>query len=360
MAFALQEILGYTTLMKAIEAVKDGVPNPLPKGFFNVTEQVNGKSALLTRTYGQRQLANRVEYGAPAVGRDQKKIDTIPVKLLHFYNYLDFDPVLLMQLRALDAYTLNMGKQIVANEVRRVGVTQMNTRIAAVFSALVNGIIYYNSSGYLQTTSSGAALTLDLGVPANNKNQLNGLIDGNWNVPSTNIPKQIHNIKFQAMKDTGHPIKMALYGVNVPSYLFVNEFVKDSLVRSGSPNLEYLKSGEIPDGTLGIDKWIPIYEAFYEDASGTNVNLVDGDKVIFCPEPSSDWYSYVEGSYPVPTTIDVQTDAMASLNSLSYEYGMFAYAIMQHNPVGIRMLHGDTFIPWFSNPNAIYQADCVA
>jgi hypothetical protein len=61
----------------------------------------------------------------------------------------------------------------------------------------------------------------------------------------------------------------------------------------------------------------------------------------------------------VPTTVDIQTSAVAAMNSLKLVYGMFGYGIASHNPPGVTSYYGDTFLPVIKNPEVEFIADVV-
>ena len=358
MSKAIEQVLGYVNILGVIEAVKSGLPVPFPKEFLTLTEGTVGDYGTLTRTRGQRRVARQTAYGSPARRREQKGVESVPVKLLHSFEEINLNPQVLHQLRALDSYTNDQGKQEVARQVREFVQLYHNSRIMSVVQALVYGAIYYDANGNLLPTSSGASLTVDLGVSANHKNQLNGLIAATWATTSTNIPQHIRNIKKQSRIDTGWEIEHCYYGSNIVSYLQTNEYVKDWWTRNSGKNEELLTTSEIPDNFLGIKKWYPIYDAFFEDNDGTTQSsVVGGDVAVFCPAPSKEWYTMVEGTYMVPTTINLMADAAQYLASMKPARGMFGYSAISINPPTINMYHGDTWLPWFLNPDAVYIAD---
>ena len=82
---------------------------------------------------------------------------------------------------------------------------------------------------------------------------------------------------------TGYPLKYAFYGLNVPSYMTQNNYVIDYLARNPKFAQKFLEQAEIPDGLFGFT-WVPVYTAFYEDASNTNQTFFSSDAVIFTPE----------------------------------------------------------------------------
>lgn len=358
---AIEQVLGFTPIMQMIEAIKPGIPNPLPPGFMNVTDRVENNVAVIHRTYGQRRLATNVPYGAPAVQAPQVKIDQVPVILAHYFEMVRMSPVVLAKLRAFDKYEFNRGKEMVALQMKNFVQRFVNTRIAASMSMLVNGKLWFNSAGNMLPSSSGAdaARTVDAGISANHQSQLNGIVGTSWSTTTADILTDINQIKFQSLKDTGYEIKYAFYGLNIPAYLSQNDYVKYFLARDSAFNAEYLRNGHIPDGLFDL-KWIPIFTGFFEDQDGTNQNIVaNNDLVVFTPDPSPDWWGVVEGGYPVATTTDIQSDLMSALNSLDWKTGMFAFSNVALNPASLDMYHGDTFLPYLKLPDCVYQLDAV-
>jgi hypothetical protein len=104
--------------------------------------------------------------------------------------------------------------------------------------------------------------------------------------------------------------------------------------------------------------WVPAYDAFFEDQNGVLQSLVGDDQVVFTPEPTPDWIGWLEGTYPVPTGVGtVSTDGATALrNSVTTAAGMFAYGLISTDPVTIKMVAGDTFLPVLKVPKAIFQA----
>ncbi len=137
-----------------------------------------------------------------------------------------------MQIREFESYTV-MTK--LAEEARRqikgIADRQVNLLTSTVHAMLANGKLWFNSDGELLPSSSGSDLPIDYGIPANNQNQLNGIIDASWALATTNIPKQLKLIRQQARFTTGYPLRYALYGKNVMSYLLRNNFCQSRVAR---------------------------------------------------------------------------------------------------------------------------------
>jgi hypothetical protein len=232
----------------------------------------------------------------------------------------------------------------------------------AAIQMLKSGVIYWDTNGNLLPSSSSAYDTAgySVNIPANNQNQLNGIISTSWALPSTNIPQQLRILKKTARQLSGYPLKYAFYGENCPSYLQINEFVKDWFIRYPEKRDQFYDTAEIPDGTLGFT-WIPVYESFYEDQNGTNQALWNADQVTFTPPLTGlpdhmRWWRMIEGSWEVPTSLNVQSDAMESLKSCKTVWGMGGYSAVIMNPVRITAFMFDTFLPTIVAPATVFQA----
>lgn len=346
-------------LLEAIETVKKGIPDPLPPGFSSTTEKVLGNTARYMVYTGTRQTARLSQYGSPAIKRAQRNIGSQDVVLMHSFEQIAFNPIVLQQLRQYENYDVqNMGKEEVARQVGNFTELFVNLRRAATMMMLVNGKLWFDGNGNLLPTSSGAVETLSAQRSANNENQLNSLITAKWNLNTTDIPLQLRNLRLRSAEDTGYQQKYALYGANIPSYLTQNDYVIDYLSRNPTWNNKWNESAEIPDGLFGFT-WVPMYTSFFDDQNESHQTIWGADQVVFCPEVDKRWWSIIEGSYPVPTTINVQTDAEAALSSLKEVYGMFGYSTVQTNPVSIATFMGDTFWPALKNPAVTYAATVV-
>lgn len=352
----LEQILGLVPLTGTIQATKTGVPMPLPEKFMTIVKPTIGDSGRYTQVTGQRRTAKLAMYGAPAVRRELKNVAVKDVKLIHSFEEISLNPLVLQQLRNYNNYDIQrMGMEEVARQVAEFKQLFVNLRATAILQALANGVLYFDGSGNLLPTSSGAVVTVSFGMSANNQNQLNGIIGATWDSGLTDIPAQLRLLKKTARQLTGYPLKYAFYGENVPSYITNNDYCSDYLSRNSKFNGFFSDSGELADGLFGFT-WVPVYEAFYEDFNSTNQAIFGANSVTFTPEPDPGWWEVQEGTYIVPSTINIITDANAALASARQVQGMFGYGAMTHNPPTIQMYFGDTFLGIPKVPDALFQA----
>ncbi len=370
MPASLQDFLYYENLVGSVQQVLGGVPeNLLPPAFFAVTDRVEGKTGEYTMAAGTRETARIVAYGSPARQRTMTGVKKVPVSLLHTFESLPADPTVLMQLQSEDSPTRqDMGRQTLARNLADFGTRFRNLRISAVYSALKHGAIYFDREGNLLADSAGAFQSVDFQVPDEHKNQLDitggvpgggAIIGASWGTAGTDIIGDVAAIKKAALVRTGYEIVHCFYGPNIPGYILGNTAI-GALIHAVPALSQAIANApnEIPNGLLGL-QWHPIQNAFFTDASGGTQSWFTGDEAVFTPEPSADWWGVMEGTYPVPTTLDVVADMLAALGSFTPVQGAFSYATISQNPPGIMHFGGDTFLPLLKNPWAVFLADVV-
>jgi hypothetical protein len=355
----LQDVLGYTELIGEIQETVTGIPKVVPEAFWTVTEPVTGDKGRYTVFGGQRETLRRAEYGSPARKGNLRPLKPKDVILNHFYEYIDLKVTDYQNLiNYADPVRMEMGRREVDNQILHYRKKIDNTRVSLVMSMLAHGAIYYDEDGNLLPTSSGAFVTIDYEIPANNKNQLNGIIAASWATTTTDIPGQLTNLDQRAAQLTGYPLKYAFYGANVASYLAKNDLVKAylSYADGGRRSAEYLNAGTVPDGLFGLT-WVPVYRSHYARPDGTISSWFPADQVTFAPEIDATVYSFLEGTYPVPTTYEPQASGRAAYDSFDHVEGVFSYAEPINNPPTARVYFGDTCLPVWKVPSSLFIAD---
>lgn len=361
MSQTIQQIIGGVNLTGIIQATTTGIPDVLPPAFYTDRQPVNGDTGEYTKVTGTRRTARIAAYGSASQVRELKDIGKIPVKLIHTVESIYHKPATLTNLFAYNSLEIQrLGIQEITRQTREFKVLFDNLRVAAAESALFLGTINYDGNGNLLPSTAGAVVSVNYGIPAGNQSQLNVFGTGNiitvpWSTTTAPILTMIAKLKKAARKLTGYPIKYAFYGENVPDYIFSSTVYREFIKMNPTYNKD-ANAGEIPDGWAGLT-WIPAYEAFFEDANGVNQDLVNPDGVTFTPAPSIDWWEWLEGTYPVPTTVGAITnDAVSAMPSVHTATGMFSYAQIVADPVTVKQVAGDTFLPVAKVPKAIFQA----
>ncbi len=364
---SLLSILGYQTLLGVIKKVRSGVPNPFGDAWFKTVKQTIGDSGVYTRVTGTRQTARLAMYGAPAIARQLRDVAVVPIKLMHTLEKLPVDPLVLQQLRNYDNYNMQqLGKQELTRQTAEFARLGQNLRITATALVLGNGRIGADSGGNILPDSSysSAYTAIDFAVPSANKGNLSSVISGaaSWALNSTDIPKILRQFKQLAAKTTGYELKDIWYGINVPSYITENNFVLDYLARNPTERAEFLNSAEV--GDLFGFTWHPAYTSLWDTSTDSSTNSYQytwGDNnITLTPPVSPDWWEWAEGSYMVPTSLNIPSNAEAALGNFKQVFGAFGYGMITVDPPGVVEVMGDTFLPVLKNGAAIYMVDVTA
>lgn len=363
MGLDLNTLLKTTYLTQAIQSVKgEASAARLNPAFMSLTEQSDSDTIEWFERKSNRQTATTTNKGSPS--RSVGKKDEIQrlAKCLHSFEHIAFKGADVENLRSTDNVKQAKGLAHVEHQTDCFNARFRNARMASVCSMLALGAVYYDANGNLLPSSSGAFKTVDFGIPSTNKSQLDifgdssPIISASWGTASTSILKQIKRLKSGARKLTGYGVNEAYYGTNIISYLLANTECGKFYNKVGK-TIDALESNEIPDGYLGIDKWYPADEWFFEDQSGTNQSWIGDDQVVFCPTPSRDWYTLFEGTSLIPGQYGPGSDAVAMINSMQQIAGMKAWAKVLDDPPSVIEYAMDDWLPVLKVPNAVFIAD---
>lgn len=364
MSKPLSELLHYSALTHVVRTPLGGVPNNLPPAFLNLTRGKSGNQIAWDILASSRQVAKATMPGSPSVRRKLQKVGQNSATIPRFAEHIVVGGETLTALRGFGTpQQQQKGSEYVDYQVAEAGRRFMNTRIALINSVLKHGKIYLKSDGEggydLLPSSSGADITIDMQLSADHTGDLGGLLT-DWSASSTNPIDEIQAVMEQALKDTGIPLRHVFYGPNVRKYLLDNDDVKQ-LLRTDSAMANALKQGAIPDGFGDAQlRWHPMQRSFFNDASGTNQDWFSGDEIVFTPEPSRDWYEYVEGSELLPSgTLGTFGDANAALDATEEIFGRGAYAKLEDDPVQLKQVSVDNGMPVLYVPDAIFTGDCT-
>jgi len=366
----LQDLIGYRVMTGIIQNPAGGIPaNILPAEFTRVTRRITGNQCSWIQISGNRQVAQLVAYGDPAKRRNVSGVSERSAILGHTFEEHSIPAAVLSHLQAYDNPQRQlMGQQEIDRRLKEFRTILNNWRLAILHSVLANGKIWFDKDGNLLPSASGAAVTVDFGIPTSG-DVCAGNIASNtgtkilttagaekWSIAGTNIPKHVQMLQKLAARYTGYQLEYAFYGENVLGYLLSNTAIQTLFVNNGQLQAS-LMQGVIPDGFLGIRKWVPVDRAFYVDASGTVQAFFNPEKVVFTPAPTPEWWDVVEGTFPVPTNLGgVAADAAEAATWVDEVSGMFSYAVLTHNPVGLNHFYGDTFLALQRVTKAVFHA----
>jgi hypothetical protein len=373
MAGTLRDVLQARNLIGRIVDIVNGIPEDiLPPGFATANRTTEGAEGEYLRVQGTRQTATISRYGAASKNVAPAGIGKTPVTLLHSIESFTHDPTLLNLLIEETGTGLvrqQMARETIERQLDVFGTRFKNLRMASIYSVLGTGGIGFDASGNLLPPSatwgvnSAAVDPINFGVPTGNTGSLNvfgtGNLLTNWvynssSNPSPGILTQLKKVKKAARKLTGYPLKYAFYGEDVPGIIAMDPVIQ-AIIRGSARVAEETLSAEIPDA-VGQLKWIPIDQAFYVDQNGVFQDWYSPYSLILTPEPSTDWWEVIEGTYPVPRSIQLASDLAAVLGNIQQVAGPFSYAQITTDPTGLKHTSGDTFLPVLKNAAAIFQA----
>lgn len=362
MVASVNDLLGYVPLTKSVTLVKGGIP---PVGFEKLMKRKPrkhiGDSARYVTFKNTRQAARQAPYGAPARQVGKVEIGMQDLRLLHSNEMMPYSQEMLRALTKFDKIEeqRNFFMDTLKVYSEQFAKRSDNLRIGALLSTFANaGRVWFDGDGNLLPSSSGNTLEIDNGVPAANRNQLGGLIDLSWANTDANLEKQIQNIKTEALKRTGYPIRNCFYSKNVATYVVNNKTAQAFMSRNSISNSAFLNQGIIPQGTFDL-QWTPVQDAFFEDATGVNREIFAPDTAVFTPDLEDDgWFSLFEGSIMVPKSFSFASDAASGyLANFAEAYGKYRYAYKGASPRELYEEQGDTFLWRLLNPAACFFAD---
>jgi len=349
----LLKLMGGRVLSEAINSPDGGLPNSFPPGFFTKTRPKMGNIASWKIYPNTRASAAETTYGGPAKHTGAQGFSTRSSIMLHGFEDQTFGQDVFNQLMALGGGFDELGKQELARQTADFRRRFMNKRIAALQSMLALGKVYKNGTQLLPS-SSGSTDAIDFGVPANNTGNCNGIISVKWDQTTSTVLTNVEQLQSVAVKNGNPPLRYAFYGVGVANAL-INDPTTAALIKGGMSQNDQLYNTGRPGNAYGLT-WIPVGTQFFDNGAGTQTDMFS-KLCVFTPDPNEgNWYEMQEGSYAVPTSGNIAADAQSLADNLQTVYGMFSYARMQTNPVGVQQFAGDTFLPCLTVPSAIFSA----
>lgn len=361
---SIENIIGLAPLTQALRATTSGIPDPFPAEFSAVkpSNRILGDRAKWTRIIGARTTAKLAAHGAPGRRVPLMPVSQVPVRMLYTAMEFQIDVNMLARLQAFEKYVQDEGIDFLRYNIEEIGKRMANTRIVCKASMLRFGAIYWDSDGNILPSSSGAAFSYSCNVPANNQNQLNGIIAAPWSLSNTDIMGHIRRLKQQSAQDTGLVPQHVMYGLNIPYYFQTNATLQAYLSRNSSWRDTLVDTGDIPANFGGIKRWTNVSHAFFEDQNGTNQTLWDSDLCVFTPEMGSpdkmDWWAMMEGSAAALRGFGAHADPMSALANCKQEYGQSGWSLPTlAPPLAVTCYFQDSFLTVIKNEKAVYQAE---
>lgn len=222
-------------------------------------------------------------------------------------------------------------------------------------AALLRGSYTFSQNGdELRQGFTGGEDTIDWQVPANNKNQLNGIIASSWATTTTDIPGEVSAVNRQCNTNTGLGIEHAVCNSKTWQYVINCDKVKAQAGTSNTPFETYNRTGPGQfEVTLRAIPWVQWHIVDYtleiwDGSNFTDTALIADDQVSMFPTPSAAWVQYLNGG-------EVVTEGPRGPRA--FQYGFYAYGYEQWNPSGWNLANVHNGIPALYVPAAIFNAD---
>lgn len=222
-------------------------------------------------------------------------------------------------------------------------------------AAMLRGSYSYHMDGDdLRHGFTGGTMAVDFAIPAGNLGQLNMLGGGNllnadWSVTTTDIPRQLQAINAAMVQLTGMGLAHVIVTGTGWQNIINNQKVQTQggSAASAFESLSRQGSGEF-SARLKALPWITFHVVDYglEVWNGTSevfTKLIADDSAAFLPEPSVRWVQYLEGS-------EMVTEGPGGVKG--ERFGFYAYAYSTHDPSGWDLCAVMNGIPALYMPSA--------
>ena len=227
-----------------------------------------------------------------------------------------------------------------------------------------------------ESDDADALYTIDYGIPAGHKSQLdvdgNGdIIDTSWDDAAADIVSQFQKLDYQAERVSGYPTRHIWINGNTAQYLFENTqlaSIRGTSVRifDSLSRREIDPASTLPDtgydivfGAMPLHRFhvyngglvVPgTSEDFDSQISATNFErFIPDNYAIITPDPG-DWCEMMTGSEYIRENV---------VRPMREVYGMNSWSTPVTNPPGQEIYMLDNFLPVLYIPRAVYYAEVI-
>jgi len=361
---SLTELFSFRNISKAIESVKTGIPDRRPEPYkpASLTERVFGNETTIHKYYGERRIIPRGMYGAPSQATSQKKIGQQSMVMNSYAAHVFVEQDLLMRLRQVnDFLAQEKAHEFTARTVLNFKTRFENNRIAHDVQALSHGRFFYDAGGNLLQSSAGAVgETVDFGLPTANRGQLGGLIAASWANPATDIFQHLQNLIQRQVNATGRVPTQCFHGKDIPGLIYSNNSFKQYFQFNPQYYKAFASSPDtIPAGFMGFT-WHNMRDTFYETEAEAIIKPFPDDGCTFTPDIDSNVFGRFEGSLLIADRMNLMVGAFDDvMRQAKLAYGIAGYSVFTPDPVSVKLVMVDNYMPWWKNAADLVIADVV-
>lgn len=307
--------------------------------------------------------------GAQAGTARRNKVGTINVTFPRMYEKLPLLSEEIHNIRRIGGPVNEFdeaGADYLSKQQRYMGQRAANFR-KVLLGGMIRGVVYSHQSGddiYWDYTSSNAMATIDYQIPANNKNQCNGIIDTRWDLSSANIPLHLANLDNAAQSGPGSRIDVAICRGAMWQNIINNDYVVSQAGVANRPFTEYRR--EIGTGSNGkpltlktgvlscapFITWIITDEGLElgTQASPSYTPYIGANDVWFGPDPNKDLFGMLVGSEPI---------SEGPAKPQQVRMGLHSWIAETWDPTGYVLFSVDNCLPVPYVPASMFYATVV-
>lgn len=340
--------------------IKRAIPRFLPEALFTPSPTKPTGIQVKWKSYsGNRKSAQLVHHGSSSKEREMPGSQWNYATAIGSKEHIVVDQDMIYALKSNIPYIQQQAKNEFTKRVADFQQEFTTLRTNVIASTVARGRIDWDSSGNVLTSTSGSAGNIDFGVTSlttasNIPNISPNVTVGDWSNPATDIPLKLRTILDGFFFGTNYTPKYALYGKDIPSFFYGNTNMSTYLSRQPMLNQQFMDTNEVPKGLLDLD-WFPAHKNYNVSDSGTLAPWFASNQISIIAEPDDTWYEFFEAGTAVPTGLMAPNSNLeAMLGSLQIVNGKFGYVEMSTDPVKLKAITGDYFLPAVKNGAVVW------
>lgn len=283
------------------------------------------------------------------------------VYMLHAFNEVGLSMDALQMIRRPGSLTLQeKGRQEIRRQMEDFGDRHLIFRAVCLAKTLTTGEIHFNAGGQVLESSSGAAYSVDFGVSATHKTDLNpgsgAIVDTLWDDPAAKILDQLDEVRIQAETDNAEEPRHIWLHHAAKQWLRDNDQIK-AYVQGSPEKVDRILSGSFIEDLAGWH-W-HFYSGGYTAVDGTTKPYIPRNQAVITPDVGP-WLRAANGSELITSFEGIRSSVDSALAEVTEVFGDFAYVKLVDNPTKLVLRMGSNFVYAFANPNAVWMPTIAA
>lgn len=278
------------------------------------------------------------------------------IYMLHAFNEIGLSMDALQMLRRPNDQTpMEKGREEIQRQFEDFGDRHLLFRAVALAKTLVDGVIHFGGDGRILESSAGATYSVDFGVPATHKGQLDPgsgpILALPWDNPSAKILDDLDEIRVQAeIEHGGEPRHIWLHH-SAKRWLRDNSQLQ-AYVDGAPDKVDRVLSGSMIEDLNGWT-W-HFYSGTYQAADGSVQSFIPPTRAILTPDIGP-WMRAANGSELLTGFEGIRSSVDEALGEITEVFGDFAYVKLVDNPTKLVLRMGTDFVYAFANPSAVWM-----